>query len=322
MGLLLPLFVLFVSLLTLPFFKVHANSDITLAFTGTITKVNWQCPNPEIFKGATVGDSWTLTYTFTTTAGDVDPNPTAGQYRNLITDMTLEIGSTTVSGTPGAAIPGGFSSVIAVNLGLGYADYVVQTGLPDASAWATVILSDDSGTPFTDDSLPLDIPTPLDVKFPDQRYFSLRAFENTQICILGIFEIKVHIDIKPGSWPNPINPKSKGVFAVAICGSEYFNIMSIDPASVTITIETDDNEISPLRWSYEDVVTPYTGDPGGGHTLGGDGYMDLVLHFKTQEVVTILGLNAYAGEIIPLIIQGTLHENGNPLQGQDYVWIL
>lgn len=138
--------------------------------------------------------------------------------------------------------------------------------------------------------------------------------------------IPVFVDIKPGSWPNPINPRSKGVIPVAICGTEEFDVTTIDP--VTIQITTEDIMmmivVSPLRWSYEDVATPYTGEEGGGHELTGDGIIDLVLHFDTQEVVENLGLYYYAGTTIHLLIKGNLYEEegSTPIQGQDFVWIL
>jgi hypothetical protein len=137
--------------------------------------------------------------------------------------------------------------------------------------------------------------------------------------------IPVYVDIKPGSWPNPINKVSTGVFAVAICGTEDFDVTTIDPAAVKIHIEGVEDGVSPLRWSYEDVATPYTGEPCGGHDLGGDGYLDLVLHFDTQEVVNTLGLCEFdRRDVVALMIKGSLHEeyDGTPIQDQDCIWIL
>ena len=136
--------------------------------------------------------------------------------------------------------------------------------------------------------------------------------------------ITVYVDIKPASWPNPILVGSKGVYAVAICGTEDFDVTTIDPKTVKIYIEGIAEGVPPLRWSYADVATPYTGPPGGGHALGGDGYLDLVFHFDTRTVVTNLGLAGHVGEIIPLILKGNLYEaaGGTPIQGQDYVWII
>jgi hypothetical protein len=133
----------------------------------------------------------------------------------------------------------------------------------------------------------------------------------------------VYVDIKPGSWPNPINVGSKGVFAVAICGTKDFDVKTIDPKTVKIYIEGTAEGVSPICWSYEDVATPYTGPPGGGHTLGADGYLDLVFHFDTQAV-TALDLTSHVGQTIPLIIKGNIYRafDGMAIQGQDYVRII
>lgn len=78
---------------------------------------------------------------------------------------------------------------------------------------------------------------------------------------------QVPIDIKPGSDPNSINPRSKGVIPVAILSTATFNATTVDPLSVTF-------------------------GPGGasevhnkGHVedVNGDGKPDLVLHFATEQ---------------------------------------
>jgi len=139
-----------------------------------------------------------------------------------------------------------------------------------------------------------------------------------------ITPVPVYVDIKPCSWPNPIKVGSRGTFAVAICGTEDFDVTTIDPATVKLYIAGIAQGVSPIRWSYRDVATPYIGSPGGGHALNGDGYLDIVFHFDTQTVVTKLGLAGHVGETIPLIIKGNLYPaaKGLPIQGQDYVWIL
>ena len=76
--------------------------------------------------------------------------------------------------------------------------------------------------------------------------------------------ISVEIDIKPGSDPNSINLKSKGVVPVAVLGSDTFDASEIDPATVLFA------STAPVRSAMEDVDL--------------DGYEDLVLHFKTQEL--------------------------------------
>ena len=41
--------------------------------------------------------------------------------------------------------------------------------------------------------------------------------------------LQVPIDIKPGSCPNPINVKSKGVLPVAVVGNSSFDVTQVDP---------------------------------------------------------------------------------------------
>lgn len=139
--------------------------------------------------------------------------------------------------------------------------------------------------------------------------------------IIVIRPIPVYVDIKPGSWPNPVPLKSKGVLPVAVLGTADFDVTTIDPETVQLTLEGVG--VSPLRWSLEDVATPYLVDLGcGGHDLEGDGYLDLTLKFKTQEVIATLGLDAFSdGDVVILILTGNLFD-GTPIQGQDCIVIL
>jgi parallel beta-helix repeat protein len=134
----------------------------------------------------------------------------------------------------------------------------------------------------------------------------------------------VYVDVKPGSWPNPINTISKGLISIAICGTQDFDIMEIDPATIQLHVGGKMETVSPLSWSYEDVATPYTGDEGGGHDQDVDGFTDLVLKFDIQEMINSLDLSDYAGETIPLVLDGNffIETGGAPIKGKDYVWIL
>ncbi|UCD03623.1 MAG: hypothetical protein JSW73_03725 [Candidatus Woesearchaeota archaeon] len=134
--------------------------------------------------------------------------------------------------------------------------------------------------------------------------------------------LEVYVDIKPSSCPNPINPKGKGVIPVAILGTEDFDVTTIDPATVQLTLE--DNGVSPLRWAYEDVGTPFEGELCDCHDLNGDGYLDLTLKFDKQEAIDILGLDDYMGETLPFTITGNLLEEfgSTAFEGQDCVWVL
>jgi hypothetical protein len=132
--------------------------------------------------------------------------------------------------------------------------------------------------------------------------------------------IPVSVDIKPGTCPNTINTKSRGVLSVAICGTEDFDITTIDPA--TIRIDINCGGVSPLRWSYYDEATPFVEELCDCHELTGDGYLDLILKFKTQEVINSIGF-VYDGYVITLLISGNLKEeyDGIPILGSDCVVI-
>jgi hypothetical protein len=74
----------------------------------------------------------------------------------------------------------------------------------------------------------------------------------------------VNIDIKPGSYPNSINLKSKGVTPVAVLTDEFFDAKDIIIDNVLFAGASPDKE------KLEDVDS--------------DGDLDLILHFKTQSL--------------------------------------
>ena len=143
---------------------------------------------------------------------------------------------------------------------------------------------------------------------------------------VAIPQISADVDIKPGSWPNPINKDENGVTSIAICGTEDFDVMTIDPVTVKLHNETSEVGVPSLRWSYEDVATPYPANPDDheGHDEEGDGYVDLVFKFKTPEFVGALELcNIPDWEYIKLYLKGNLfdEEGGTPIEGFDWVRI-
>lgn len=79
--------------------------------------------------------------------------------------------------------------------------------------------------------------------------------------------IAVTIDIHPGSFPNPINPRSRGVIPVAILTTETFDATTVDPLSV--------------RFGPHGAVEAHR--RGHIEDADGDGDLDMVLHFNTQE---------------------------------------
>jgi hypothetical protein len=139
----------------------------------------------------------------------------------------------------------------------------------------------------------------------------------------------VSVDIKPGSCQNPLNVRSRGVLPVAILGSEEFDIESINPESIGIPVEEGD-PIKPIRYSYEDVGTPSEGEPcicddtdedELDDNSEGDGFIDLTLKFRTQELVEGLGLRDIESKtIIPIAL--TMETEDGVFAGEDCVKII
>jgi hypothetical protein len=93
----------------------------------------------------------------------------------------------------------------------------------------------------------------------------------------------VALDIKPQSCPNPLNVKGRGVFPVAVLGTEDLDVSLIDTASIQLA------GVSAIRSSFEDVETAVVdGNECQCTEAGPDGYVDLNLKFRTQEIVAEL----------------------------------
>ena len=80
--------------------------------------------------------------------------------------------------------------------------------------------------------------------------------------------IVVDLDVKPGSDDNPINPVSNGVIPVAILGSADFDVTIVDVATLAFG---------------PGAATPDHKEGGHLEDVNGDGFMDLMSHYRTQE---------------------------------------
>jgi hypothetical protein len=124
---------------------------------------------------------------------------------------------------------------------------------------------------------------------------------------MALSVVLAEVDIKPMSCPNPLNVNSKGVLPVAILGGELWDVTEVDPATVEL------EGVAPLRWALEDVAGPGCSGP--------DGYLDLTLKFKTQEIVVAALGGVNDGDAMLLSLTGELF-SGAPFGGFDEVWII
>jgi hypothetical protein len=106
----------------------------------------------------------------------------------------------------------------------------------------------------------------------------------------------VNIDIKPGSFPNSINLRSKGKVPVAILSSPIFDATTVDRSTVVFAGASP----LPIGKSPEDVNS--------------DGLLDVVLHFETKD------LDLQPGDTEACLGGKTL--NGQEFEGCDSVRIV
>lgn len=132
--------------------------------------------------------------------------------------------------------------------------------------------------------------------------------------------IEVSVDIKPGSFPNSINLRSKkGVTPVAILGSSDFDVTAVDPDTVEL------EGVAPVKWAIEDLAL--VPNPAYDPILNpdvpqmiGDGYDDLIFHFSTPELRKDNG-GTLDGDSIEAMLTGETID-GTPIEGTDSVRII
>lgn len=85
--------------------------------------------------------------------------------------------------------------------------------------------------------------------------------------VMDVGTIALSIDIKPGSVPNSVNPRSNGVIPVAILSTPTFDATTVNPT--TVRFGKDGTNAAAVSSAKEDVNE--------------DGRIDRIFHFKTAE---------------------------------------
>lgn len=119
-------------------------------------------------------------------------------------------------------------------------------------------------------------------------------------CVTIHVIVEVPIDVKPASDPNSINLKSRGTIPVAILGTDAFDPATADQASLTFGRTGDEDSLAFCTRSVEDV--------------NGDGLLDQVCHFNTQDT------GFECGDAVGILRGQTL--DGVPMEGRDSVRIV
>ena len=128
---------------------------------------------------------------------------------------------------------------------------------------------------------------------------TLNSITLTPIC--GPETRKISIDIKPGSYPNSINPSNLWNIPVAIISTpEFHAVEMINPNSLTFGPTGDEQSLGFCNTKGEDI--------------NADGILDLVCHFITLNAHFKCGDNAgtLRGETV----------DGTPVEGVDSVTII
>jgi hypothetical protein len=120
-----------------------------------------------------------------------------------------------------------------------------------------------------------------------------RAVSDNEIeQLAGGGPIPLTIDVKPGSYRNPINLKSRGVIPVAILTTDDFDASQVDGASVR----------------FAGVSAEH-----GGHVedVDGDGDIDWLGHFNTQDAAPVLAMAATSASLDIVDASGSIVAQGS-----------
>ena len=143
-----------------------------------------------------------------------------------------------------------------------------------------------------------------------------------------------HLDIKPGSCPNPVNIDPNGgagqgsmttaVIAVSILGNA-FDVSQVDLGSLHLRLADPllGKGIEPFQITFSDTGTPFGGELCACHDLTGDGLLDLDMKFDGQQVIDEFGLaNIGNGEFVMLEVVGTAREGRDAFSARDCIRVI
>ena len=122
------------------------------------------------------------------------------------------------------------------------------------------------------------------------------------------------LDVRPGACPNRVVGHSRGMLTIALAGTADFAVTQVDVTTLVLSRAdgvggTVQPNISPPgpHIVFEDVATPFTGEPCGCHSLAHDGIVDLVMKFRIPVLVGEFELDQVEADAsVELLLQGAL----------------
>ena len=135
------------------------------------------------------------------------------------------------------------------------------------------------------------------------------------MCDTALVSIEVAIPVSVNVIPQKLNVKKNGVLPVVVFGSADLDVRRIDPASVRL------EGVAPIRSNMKDIAAP--GDPDEDIKSCPDGFKDLRLKFRAQEIVAALG-EVNDGQEVVLHFSASLKEEFGEylIMGEDKVLII
>jgi len=152
-------------------------------------------------------------------------------------------------------------------------------------------------------------------------------------CVTNVWCVEtpliVPADIKPGSCPNPLNRKSKGVLPVALVGTATFDVSQVELSTLQLSrADGEGKSVKALEGPrgphsvIEDVAAPVEGEACECDESGADGIPDLVMKFDTPKLVMVLELEALdPGTPVELVVTGSLSD-GTPFRATDCIMLV
>lgn len=142
-------------------------------------------------------------------------------------------------------------------------------------------------------------------------------------------EVTPHLDIKPGSCPNPLQIHGGGFAALVATGllGNAFDVTQVDLNSVRMTNGSSfsmatGNQVAPVHVVLSDVGTPFDGSQCDCAALGPDGILDILIQYDKQQLIDGLGLAGQPdGSSAPLRTTGLLGDGCTVFSAIDCVRI-